>query len=319
MGTALVLSTLALVGILIAFTAASLTPARGALPERMTIEGPIAGRLNQPTMRERINVPFQALVDVSNRQRRLNGGLTLTEKLIRADIKLVPSELVMIQIAFLVGGALVALLRFGFGWQFVVAGVLAFLIPMRYVNYRQRKRLAALNGQLPDTVGLLSNALKAGLSLPQALDTVARNSSRPISEELTRVVREMSLGVGATAALSNMVRRVGSQDLDLVVIAISIQMAVGGNLARLLDTISLTVRQRIQVKEKIGALTAQARASGWIITLLPLVVATFLYFVTPTYFRPMFESALGIALLIVAAIAILVGNLLVRRIVNFRV
>jgi tight adherence protein B len=270
-------------------------------------------------MRERINVPFQALVEVSNRQRRLNGGLTLAEKLARADVKLRSSELVMIQIAFLLGAAIIALLRFGFGWQFFVAGVLAYLAPMRYVNYRQRKRLTELNAQLPDTVGLLSNALKAGLSLPQALDTVARNSTKPISDELTRVVREMGLGVGAPTALANMVRRVGSQDLDLVVTAISIQMSVGGNLARLLDTISLTVRQRIQVKAKIAALTAQARASGWIITLLPVVVAGFLYFVTPSYFKPMIESPLGVAMLVLAALSILVGNFFVRRIVNFRV
>ena len=225
----------------------------------------------------------------------------------------------MIQGAFLIGGALLGFWRFGPGWQSIVLGGLAYLIPMRYVKYRQRRRLGQLNGQLPYTVGLLSNSLKAGLSLPQALDTVAGNSPKPIGEELTRVVREMSLGVAPAAALSNMVRRVGSQDLDLVVTAISIQQSAGGNLARLLDTIVLTIRQRTQVKARIAALTAQARASGWIITSLPLGVAALLYVVAPSYFRPMAGSALGIVMLVAAAIAILIGNYLIRRIVNFRV
>src|SRR5207247_1808852 len=94
-----------------------------------------------------------------------------------------------------------------------------------------------------------------------------------ISDELTRALREMSLGSPTPQAMANMVRRVGSEDLDLIVTAISIQSTVGGNLARILDGISHTIRQRVQMKAQISALTAQMRASGWIITLLPFAVA----------------------------------------------
>jgi len=190
---------------------------------------------------------------------------------------------------------------------------------MRYVNFRQRQRLKALNRQLPDTLSLLSNAMKAGLSLPQALETVARNTAAPIADELGRVIREMNIGSATEKALTNMVRRTGSEDLDLIVTAISIQATVGGNLARILDSISHTIRQRVQVKGQISAMTAQARASGWVVTLLPVIVATILYFITPTYFRAMFQDRIGIYLLILAGISILVGNYFIRRIVNFRV
>jgi tight adherence protein B len=225
----------------------------------------------------------------------------------------------MVQIAFLIAWVVISLLRFGFGPQFVIAGVVGYLVPMRYVKYRQGKRLKALNRQLPDTLSLLSNALKAGLSLPQALDTVARNTAAPIADELSRVIREMNIGNATERALAGMVRRTGSEDLDLIVTAIGIQASVGGNLARILESISHTIRQRVQVKGQISAMTAQARASGWVVTLLPVVVAVILYFITPTYFRAMFHDRVGIGLLFLAGLSIAVGNLFIRRIVNFRV
>lgn len=318
MSAVLLVSAVAGLGVLLVFAALAM-PA--ASVEKAAAAGAAAqtARSHPASLRERVNQPFQMLVERSNQQRRLNGGLTLAENLARADLKLRSSEFMMIQLAMLVAGVAVGLWRFGFGPQFVLIGVGCYLVPMRYVKYRQHRRLNELNARLPDAVGLISNALKAGLSLPQAIETVARNAPKPIDAELSRVVREMNLGIGAPRALTNMVRRVGSQDLDLVVTAISIQTSVGGNLAKLLDTISLTIRQRIQVKTQIAALTAQARASGWIITLLPFVVAAILYFLTPSYFRSMLEDPLGLLMLGAAVVSIIIGNLFIRRIVDLRV
>ena len=161
--------------------------------------------------------------------------------------------------------------------------------------------------------------MKAGLSLPQAIESVSQTASPPIADELTRVIRETNLGTSTSAALVNMVRRVGSEDLDLVVTAIAIQSSVGGNLARVLDGISHTIRQRIQIKSQIGAMTAQMRASGWIITLLPFIVAAILNVITPSYFRPMFTDPAGRVLLAAAGVSIALGNFFVRRITSFKV
>jgi tight adherence protein B len=314
-----VFAAIAAFGVLVASIALAM-PGRAREQDELETISPSAGRIAGPlTIRERVNQPFQVLADRSSQRRRLNGGLTLAEQLVRADLKLRPSEFVMIQFGFLVGGAVISLLRFGFGPQFVISAVVAYLLPMRYVRYRQRQRLKALNRQLPDTLSLLSNALKAGLSLPQALDTTARNTVAPIADELGRVIREVNIGSATDRALTNMVRRAGSEDLDLIVTAITIQAAVGGNLARILDSISHTIRQRVQIKGQISAMTAQARASGWVVTLLPVIVATILYFITPTYFRPMFQDRVGIGLLFLAAVSVGVGNVFIRRIVNFRV
>lgn len=308
------MSAVAAFGVLLASTAVALPASRGrSAPDPWRDGAP------NSSLRDRINQPFQALAERSNRRRRLNGGLTLAEHLGRADLKLRTSELVMIQVAFLVLGTLLGLWRFGFAPQFVIAGVGAYLLPMRFVKFRQRQRLKAFNGRLPDTLSLLSNALKAGLSLPQALEAVARNATAPLSDELNRAIREMNLGTATPQALANMVRRVGSEDLDLIVTAISIHSTVGGNLARVLDSISHTIRQRVQMKAQVSAMTAQMRASGWIITLLPFIVAGVLDVITPSYFQVMFTTLLGRVLLGLAMISIFIGNVFIRRITSFRV
>jgi len=312
------LAAVAAIGIIVASLALAL-PSRAQSADGAEILLPGPSNRRSQTLRERVNRPFEVLADRSSQRRRLNGGLTLAEHLTRANLKLRPSEFVMVQVVFLIVWAVISLIRFGFGPQFVIAGVVGYLVPMRYVRYRQRQRLRLLNRQLPDTLSLLSNALKAGLSLPQALDTVARNTAAPIADELSRVIREMNIGSATDRALAAMVRRTGSEDLDLIVTAIGIQASVGGNLARILESISHTIRQRVQVKGQIAAMTAQARASGWVITLLPVIVAVILYVITPTYFRAMFQDRVGIALLLLAGLSILVGNFFIRRIVNFRV
>ena len=316
MSAILIVSLISAIGVLIAGIAIAIPPARQA----PSAEDSRWNASTLPTsLRDRINQPIQALVERTGRQSRLNGGLTLAEHLARADLKLRTSEFVMIQVGLLLGAAAFALWRFGFAPQFVFAGVFAYWVPMRIVRWRQAVRLKAFNSKLPDTLSLLSNALKAGLSLPQAIESVAQNASAPIGEELARVIRETKLGTSTPAAMSNMVRRVGSEDLDLIVTAIAIQATVGGNLARILDGISHTIRQRVQIKSQIGAMTAQMRASGWIITLLPFIVAAILNIITPSYFRLMFTEPAGRVLLVMAGISIVIGNLLVRRLTNFRV
>jgi tight adherence protein B len=273
----------------------------------------------QAGFRDRIDRSFQGVVERGNRRRLKRTGLTLAEHLARADFKLRSSEFVLIQLGCLFAFALLGLIRFGFGPQFIVSGVGGYLVPMRVVKFRQARRLKKFNNQLPETLGLLSNGLKAGYSLPQALDSVARNTSAPISEELGRVTREMSVGASLDQAMLNMVKRVASDDLDLIVTAVLIHRSVGGNLARVLDNISHTVRQRVMVKGQISALTAQARASGWIISLLPVGVAAILYVIAPTYFRSLTTDRVGVALLVLAGVMIVIGNVLIRRITSIRV
>jgi tight adherence protein B len=273
--------------------------------------------------RDSLNRLFQPAADRVGRGDSKKGKPSVAEQLQRADLRLRTSEFLMIQVGSTVLFVLIAIVRFGLPLggliQTIVAGVIGYLVPSFYVKYRINKRLKAFNNQLGDTLTLLSNAIKAGYSFAQAIDTVAKNAVAPIADEFGRAVREMNLGGSPDEALQNITKRIVSADFDLVATAYSIHRTVGGNLAEILDNIAYTIRERVRIKGEIATLTAQARASGTLITFLPIVLAAFMYFVTPTYFRPMFESIVGWILLVIGGFMIFVGNLIIRRVVAIEV
>lgn len=274
-------------------------------------------------MRDTLNRLFQPAADRVGRGNAKKGKPSVQEQLQRADLKLRTSEFFMIQIGSTVLFVLISLIRFGLPLggliQMIVFGFVGYLIPGFYVRYRIGHRLKAFDAQLGDTLTLLSNALKAGYSFAQAIDTVAKNAVPPIADEFGRAVREMNLGGSPDEALQNITKRIASADFDLVATAYSIHRTVGGNLAEILDNIAYTIRERVRIKGEIATLTAQARASGTLITFLPLVLALFMYFVTPTYFRPMFENFVGWVLIAIGIFMIFIGNLIIRRVVAIEV
>src|ERR1700716_3211326 len=274
-------------------------------------------------LRDSLNRLFQPAADRVGRGNAKKGKPSVSEQLQRADLKLRTSEFFLIQIGSTALLVLIAMIRFGGPIngliQTVIAGVIGYLLPGFYVKYRINKRLKAFNNQLGDTLTLLSNALKGGYSFAQAIDTVAKNAVPPIADEFARAVREMNLGGSPDEALQNITKRVASPDFDLVATAYAIHRTVGGNLAEILDNIAYTIRERVRIKGEIATLTAQARASGTLITFLPLVLAAFIFFVTPTYFRPMFENFIGWVLIAIGIFMIFVGNLIIRRVVAIEV
>ncbi|HEV3233552.1 MAG TPA: type II secretion system F family protein [Candidatus Dormibacteraeota bacterium] len=238
----------------------------------------------------------------------------VADNLARADLKLRVSEYALI-ISAAVAGTFA--LTYLVNHTFVVAllfAVGAFFVPGFYVKYRQRKRSRALNNQLGDTILLLSNALKAGYSFAQAMSTIAKSAPVPMSEEFNRAVREMNLGITVDDALEHMNARIRSDDFDLMVTAVQIHRVVGGNLAEVLDTIAFTIRERIRIQGEIRTLTAQARASGYIITGLPIALIAILTFLSPSYITPLFRHPLGWGMLVLAAIMMGIGYAIIRKI-----
>lgn len=268
-------------------------------------------------MRDSLNRLFSPAADRFGKGDVKKGKPSVAEQLQRADLKLRPSEYFMIQLG---SGVVVGLIGFWrWGLLFSLLFFAGYLIPGFYVKYRIGQRLKKFNNQLGDTLTLLSNALKAGYSFAQAIDTVAKNAVEPIGDEFARAVREMNLGGSPDEALGNITKRIASPDFDLVSTAYSIHRTVGGNLAEILDNIAYTIRERVRIKGEIQTLTAQARASGTIITALPILLATFMFFVTPSYFTPMFGNIIGWILLAIGAFMIFIGNLIIRRIVAIEV
>ncbi len=212
----------------------------------------------------------------------------IRSQLRKANVKLtVPEYLIM----HLVMAALFALVAFILRRNFALAGVGAIgglFVPRIYVSIAQQRRLKAFEGQLGDILNLWVNSLRAGFSVPQAMESVAREAPVPASEEFKRVVAEISIGIPFETALNNMLSRIESEDLDLVFTAVNIQREVGGNLAEILDTISHTIRERVRIKGEIRTLTASGRATGTLISMLPIGLAVFLLFFRPEYMGQLF-------------------------------
>ncbi len=238
----------------------------------------------------------------------------------RADLKLTPSEFIGINLLSIAGGAALGLF-IGRGNILIalLGGLIGFYLPRLYLNIMMGRRLTAFNNQLGDTLILLANSLRSGYSLLQSMETVSRELPPPMSIEFSRVVREIGLGLSIEEALQHMLERVRSEDLDLVVTAISIQHEVGGNLSEILDTISHTIRERIRIKGQIKAMTASQRLSGNVVALLPIALGIFMYIINPGYLERMWTDVCGITMIIIGIVTVTMGYFAIRRITAIEV
>jgi tight adherence protein B len=238
----------------------------------------------------------------------------LAADLASADLQLRPYEFRLLQGGVALAFALLAFLRFGVSIAVPILAVIGYVLPALYLRNRRGRRLRMFEAGLPRAMELIANSMKAGQSVAQALSAVTENAGPPLSEEFGLARREIELGASVDSALTNMVKRMGSSDLRLVVMVITIQHSVGGDLPAILTTLADTMRQRAEMREEVLAATAQSRASSLIITLLPLAAGALLYFLVPDYFRPMFVNPLGWVMLGISAGLLVIGNVIIRRI-----
>jgi len=265
------------------------------------------------TPRELVERLLRPAADTLSQRRTVQGKPTLAEDLARAGLNITPAEYLLVRIGAVALGTLIGLFRFGISVGPLILGAIGFILPPLVVGYLQRRRRDLFNAQLAAMLQLLSNSLKTGYAIDRALETVATKSPPPVSTEFERVTTEIALGTSVEDALSSLLLRIDSPDLEFIVTAILLHVRVGGNLAEVLDNISDTLRDRLQTKRDMAVLTAQSRASATIITGLPILLALGLYVFVPGYFAPMTTTVIGYVLLGVAGFLILVGNLLITR------
>jgi tight adherence protein B len=194
-----------------------------------------------------------------------------------------------------------------------------FFLPRIYAGSIKTKRLKAFNDQLGDALNLIVNSLRAGYSTMQALEVISTEMPPPISEEFGRVVLELQLGVTFDVGMANLMRRMPSADMDLIITAMSVQREVGGNLAEVLDAISFTIRERVRIKGEIGVLTAQGRITGYVITGLPFVLGGVIYLVNPGFIGALFTDVCGWVMIGISLVLIVLGFVVVNKIVNIEV
>ncbi len=251
-------------------------------------------------------------------------------RIAKADLKLRVSEYIVLQFVCAIGLAFAAYTIFNQSTLLAIIAVpIGLRIPRIYTGVMASKRLVAFDNQLSDTLNLWVNSLRSGYSVMQGMEAIATELPAPVSSEFERVVQEVRLGLSMGQALDNMLRRVPSEDLDLVITAVNIQREVGGNLTEVLDRISHTIRERVRIKGEIRTLTAQGRISGWAIGFLPVALALILYRINPSYIselwameKPFVIPGLipcGYLVLGLAAIMVGGGVFAIRKIVNIEV
>jgi len=264
-------------------------------------------------------------------------GSTIARSLASADLKLRTIEFIGIKlVAGLVGTGLGPLMArrppespdYPFEMRVLVAvgivGALLFsFIPNMYVKMRANGRVKAFNSQLGDTITMMANSLRGGYSFLQTMGLVGDEAPEPTAKEFKRVVQEVGLGRSTSDALENLLKRMPSDNLDLMITAVNIQHEVGGNLATILDSIGHTIRERVRIKGEIKTLTAQGRLSGYVITGLPIAMAGYITMVNPEYMAPIFSFGMPpdawCCLPVTALFFISVGYVVMMKIVDIEV
>jgi tight adherence protein B len=252
--------------------------------------------------------------------RRQTFAQRLARDLARADLKITVGEYLVAVAVFVCLGILI-----GIALRNVVVGLVlvvgAVVVPRMLVSRRRAGRLRDFNAQLADTITLMANSLRSGYALLQTMELVSREARPPMSTEFERVVREVGLGLSPEEALGNLVKRIQSDDLELMVAAINVQREVGGNLAEVLDTIAHTIRERVKLKGEVRVLTSQQQYSGYIIGSLPIALALVLFAINPTYMLRLYTEThwCGWCLTGVSLTMIISGFLIIMKIVRIEV
>lgn len=201
----------------------------------------------------------------------------------------------------------------------VVLVLAAWRLPGRVVNILHKRRITKFVTQMVDGLSLMSNAMRSGLNVPQALQLVTDELANPISQEFSLVLSQNKLGITLEEAMGNLSVRMPHDDIEMFTTSVNILKETGGNLAETFDSISYTIRERIKVESKIQAMTAQGVMQGVIVVLMPFALGGILYMMDPERIRPMFTTIPGWAMLMVMMTLQAIGAFAIWKIVQVRV
>lgn len=240
-------------------------------------------------------------------------------KLTSANWQMTVMEYQLIRIFSALGGFVIGFLFIRNIYAAVALGAIAFLIPGTLLFRAVQKRQRQFQDQLIDSLTMIRGSVSAGSSFLQSLDVVVGEMAPPTSDEFRRVRREVELGLPLNQALTNLANRMESDDLYLVVSAVSINMQIGGNLTEILDSVIETIRNRIYLFSEIRALTSYARYTSYLLTLLPFITALILILISPTYFEQLLQPGITRYILYYALVSLIIGNIVLRRVSKIEV
>lgn len=200
----------------------------------------------------------------------------------------------------------------------VAAALVCAFGPILMVKIRKKQRKTKLESQLVDSITTMQNALKAGYSFQTALKNISTEMEAPISEEFGRVFRETQRGMTIEDSLDRMTERTNCEDLEILCTAIAIQRKIGGNLAEVLEKISDTIQNRIDIRHEIKTRTASGRVSGYIVGALPFILLVIVSVMNPDYASTLFQTTPGHIMLGVSAVMEVIGFIVIKKIVSVK-
>lgn len=283
----------------------------------------IKRRVNVLAQRDELEAVRGKVLEEKKKKKERRGGIQmvsekLESELAAAGIKISGEEFLQIWVVAIFGPALILAM-----FQVSVITIMAVMImglalPPMMISNARKKKAALFNKQLGEGLMVMSNSLRAGYSFQTAMESIAKDMQPPLSEEFQMTLREMEMGLPLETALKHMVERTKNDDVKILVSAILISSQVGANLADVIDSIAGTIRERIELREQVGVLTAQGKLSGMIVGLLPIVVVLFLMITNPSYIMEFVETPIGIAMMIAGIVMEIVGFVVINRLVDIK-
>ncbi len=201
----------------------------------------------------------------------------------------------------------------------LVAALLGLAAPFLMLQRKRTKRTKRFEEQFPETLDLLSRAIRAGHAFTTALGMVASEAPDPIGPEFRKTYDEQNFGLPLKEALNNLADRVPLLDVRFFVTAVLIQRETGGNLAEILDNLSYVVRERFKVLRQVRVHTAHGRFTGYVLIALPAGLAIVLMFINPEHMGLLFKERMGQAMLTVAVVLQIIGYIWIKRVVKIEV
>ncbi len=236
-----------------------------------------------------------------------------------AEIGWAAAALTFVLVFFLTGD-FTSIAGFTVGMVFgMITGGIMLRMPHVVLMLLKKRRTEKFNIQLVDTLVSMSNALKAGFSITQAFESVARDGENPIAQEFGLLLQQTRLGISFSDALQNLAERVASDDLTLVVLSIETARQTGGNLTEVFEQISSTIRQRMRIETRIKTLTAQGRLQGIVVGSMPIIILIALLIIDPDMMMPFVHSLFGIVVMGIVVALIAMGGLIIRKIIDIDV
>jgi tight adherence protein B len=302
----------------------------------MFVEGAYLLLYNKSSYRKNINRRLKVIDDKPDResvlvQLRRERGLTsggeyrlplinLNQLILQSGLTVGFSKLVLFIVLGMVAAFVGVYVFYGkLFYAIIAAGVSGTLLPLLVLKFLRARRQKKFGAQFPDAIDIIVRSLRAGHPTPIAITMAAREMPDPVGSEFGIVTDEITYGADLETALRNLYFRVGTDDLPLFVTAVAIQGSTGGNLGEILENLSKVIRERFKMRRKIRALAAEGRASAMILSALPIGMFAMVNLVTPQFYASVWHYDLTKIILAVAAAWMLVGNIIMFRMVNFKV